>query len=84
MIDAFKLLKSVFKGKKSPPKVVVDLKVQGRCVELVEEYFKGDKEKTLYWFSTPNPLLGNVTPGWMLAVKPQKLLDWIEAAREGY
>ena len=33
---------------------------------VVSNFFKGDKGKTELWFTTPNPLLGAVTPEFML------------------
>ena len=50
----------------------ISLEVQERMREwanalnLVAEYFKGDDTKTILWFTTPNPLLGNVTPRDMI------------------
>jgi hypothetical protein len=33
---------------------------------LVSEHMKWDDEKTAHWFDLPNPLLGGVSPNWML------------------
>jgi uncharacterized protein (DUF2384 family) len=35
---------------------------QAEALELVLEFFMGDKKRTMAWFTTPNPLLGNVEP----------------------
>lgn len=35
-------------------------------LNLVAEHFQGDKRKTALWFTTPNPLLGNVAPREMI------------------
>jgi uncharacterized protein (DUF2384 family) len=35
-------------------------------LNLVAEHFKGDAAKTALWFTTPNPLLGNITPRDMI------------------
>ena len=35
-------------------------------LNLVAEHFKGDATKTALWFTTPNPLLGNISPRDMI------------------
>jgi len=35
-------------------------------LNLVAEYFQGDAQKTFLWFTTSNPLLGNITPRDMI------------------
>ncbi len=41
-------------------------------------FFKGDSKKTNLWFSTPNPLLGNVSPQQMISMgREYKLLKWV-------
>ena len=35
-------------------------------LNLVAEYFNGDATKTALWFTTPNPLLGNISPRDMI------------------
>jgi len=37
-------------------------------LNLVAGHFKGDQEKTLHWFGTPNPLLGYISPRDMIKV----------------
>jgi len=34
--------------------------------DLVLNFFNGDEQKTILWFSTPNPLLGEVSPFKMI------------------
>lgn len=34
--------------------------------EPIKLFFKGDEEKAMLWFKTPNPLLGNITPAKMV------------------
>ncbi len=35
-------------------------------LNLVAQHFKGDRMKTMLWFTTPNPLLGNISPRNMI------------------
>ncbi len=45
---------------------------------LVAGYFKGDGAKTVLWFSTPNPMLGNVSPKNMIRLgRSSKLLKFV-------
>ena len=37
------------------------------ALATVAQYFK-DEQKTILWFKTPNPLLGNITPREMIRV----------------
>lgn len=32
------------------------------CIDLVLAFFENNEEKTLLWFDTKNPLLGNISP----------------------
>ena len=41
---------------------------------LVAEYFQGDGKKTVLWFTTPNPLLGNLPPRDMIRLGRYKKL----------
>jgi hypothetical protein len=47
--------------------------------KLIEAHFKGDGHKANVWFKTKNPLLGDVSPYWMIYVgRIDKLLAFIE------
>lgn len=46
--------------------------------KLVLEFFDGDEEKTDLWFSTENPMLGNVRPMEMAIWQTDKLLKFIK------
>lgn len=50
------------------------------AIQLVTDFFNGDKDKLLLWFTTPNPLLGNVTPIAMVEADHScpKLLKFIQ------
>jgi uncharacterized protein (DUF2384 family) len=52
-----------------PPKMPRELaeRIQewGVAISLVAQFFK-DQQKTILWFKTPNPLLGDVTPRDMI------------------
>jgi hypothetical protein len=46
---------------------------------LVLEFFAGNEEKTDLWFSTPNPLLGGISPGKMIALgREDRLLRFVQ------
>ena len=50
-------------------------------VTLVAEFFAGDQSKTLLWFSTPNPRLGNLLPLDMIKMgRVRKLLTFVQTA----
>lgn len=43
------------------------------------------EEKAKLWWKTKNPHLGGMSPDYMLQVgREKKLLQWIEASKEGY
>lgn len=51
---------------------------------LVDEYFKGDGQKTNIWFKAVNPALGNTSPYFMIYCgRIKKLLAFIESAISG-
>jgi len=48
-------------------------------------YFDGDYEKTLVWFATKVPGLGDVAPLVMISAgRTDKLCKFIDAASKGY
>ena len=54
----------------------------GTAINLVANHFK-DEKKTVLWFQTPNPMLGNVSPREMIiAGRFRKLLKFIQTALE--
>ncbi|MBN20375.1 MAG: hypothetical protein CL678_03730 [Bdellovibrionaceae bacterium] len=54
----------------------------GVALNLVGNFFK-DKKKTILWFQTPNPMLGNMSPREMIKVgRFKKLLTFIQTALE--
>ena len=54
----------------------------GTAINLVANHFK-DEKKTILWFQTPNPMLGNVSPRDMImAGRFRKLLKFIQTALE--
>ena len=45
----------------------------------VEQFFDNDKDKAALWFRTPNPLLGEVSPDFMIAMgKTDRLVSFIQ------
>ena len=58
------------------------LTVWATTLNLVDGFFK-DKDKTILWFSIPNPLLGDMTPRDLIRVgRFKKLLNFIQTAIE--
>lgn len=58
------------------------LKEWAVAINLVAGFFK-DQDKTMLWFQTPNPLLGNVSPAEMIKMgRFLKLLRFIQTALE--
>lgn len=46
---------------------------------LVDDFFGGDLSKTKLWFETPNPLLGGITPLWLINNgRTHRLLEFIK------
>lgn len=51
------------------------------ALNLVAGFFDKDEHKTILWFSTPNPLLGDMTPRDVIRVgRFKKLLKFIQTA----
>ncbi len=67
-----------------PQKMPIELKERltewATALNLVQGFFK-DQQKTLLWFSIPNPLLGSMSPRDMIRVgRFKKLLNFIQTA----
>lgn len=60
-------IQSVRYDHKIPKELEDRLKEWALALSLVAQYFK-DEYKTVLWFKTPNPLLGNITPRDMIRV----------------
>ena len=61
-------LSSVRYDEKMPAELYERIREWATLLNLVAEHFKGNAEKTALWFTTPNPLLGNVAPRDMIRV----------------
>lgn len=59
-------LSSVRYDEKIPKELHDRIKEWAILLNLVAEHFKGDPTKTALWFTTPNPLLGNISPRDMI------------------
>lgn len=60
------------------------LKEIGNIINLVIEQFDGDTKKTVLWFNTKNPMLGNISPIDMIRFgRYEKLQKFIFNARYG-
>lgn len=59
-------LSSVRYDNKIPKELQERIREWAILLNLVAEHFKGDRNKTLLWFTLPNPLLGNITPRDMI------------------
>ena len=59
-------LSSVRYDEKIPRELHERIQEWAILLNLVAEHFKGDATKTALWFTTPNPLLGNISPRDMI------------------
>ncbi len=59
-------MSSVRYDEKIPTELHERIKEWAILLNLVAEHFKGDATKTTLWFTTPNPLLGNISPRDMI------------------
>jgi hypothetical protein len=60
--------------------LAAEAKLLTKCRERVEQFFKGDLDKTRLWFKTQNPLLGDLAPDDFIVMhKTERLLSFIEA-----
>ncbi len=59
-------LSSVRYDEKIPKELHDRIREWAILLNLVAEHFKGDATKTALWFSTSNPLLGNISPRDMI------------------
>ncbi len=59
-------LSSVRYDEKIPTELHERIKEWAILLNLVAEHFKGDAAKTALWFTTLNPLLGNISPRDMI------------------
>ena len=57
---------SVRYDKKMPAELRERIREWATLLNLVAEHFEGDAHKTVLWFTTVNPLLGNMTPRDMI------------------
>lgn len=64
------------------PQILKDrLREWANLFNLVAQFFEGDAIKTAFWFKTPNPILGNISPRDMIRFgRYQKLLKFILSA----
>lgn len=67
-------LNSVRYDDKIPKELQERFKEWAILLNLVAEHFKGDATKTALWFTTPNPLLGNIMPRDMIRFGRHKKL----------
>jgi hypothetical protein len=60
-------LRSIRYGQKMPKELEERLSEWAIALAIVAQFFK-DAHKTILWFRTPNPLLGNIPPREMIRV----------------
>jgi hypothetical protein len=65
---------SVRFDKKIPREVGQRIAEWGNLLNLVAHHFNGDLDKTILWFTLPNPLLGNFAPRDMIRIGRYKKL----------
>ncbi len=49
-------------------------------------YFGANSERAVQWMMTPNPMLGDVVPAWLMLYHPngpQKLITFVKNCRAG-
>lgn len=75
---------SVRWDEKMSPELEEHISQWANLLNLVAEHFGGDAEKTALWFSTENPMLGNIAPRDMIKVgRYNKLYKFILNALSG-
>ena len=71
-------LSSVRYDDKMPSELQDRIREWAVLLNLVASYFKGDAQKTVLWFTVPNPMLGNVPPRDMIRFgRYKKLLSFV-------
>lgn len=71
---------SVRYDRKIPKELAERLQEWAIALTMVAQYFQ-DEHKTVLWFKTPNPLLGNITPRDMIRIgRFKKLQRFIQNA----
>ncbi len=74
-------LSSVRYDEKMPSELRERIREWATLLNLVAEHFHGDGKKTALWFTTLNPLLGNVTPRDMIRFgRYRKLFKFVVTA----
>jgi hypothetical protein len=74
--------KSVHLGAGIPAEVLARLAEIATICALVMDHFSGDENKTHLWFTTRNPLLGNLSPREMIRLGLyRKVLRFVQEAR---
>ncbi len=74
-------LSSVRYDEKMPSELRDRIREWATLLNLVAEHFHGDDKKTVSWFITLNPLLGNVTPRDMIRFgRYKKLFKFVVTA----
>ena len=72
--------KSIRYDGKIPPVLKERLHEWAQLINLVAGHFN-DPDKTMTWFQTPNPLLGNISPKQMIVLgRFNKLFEFIKTA----
>jgi uncharacterized protein (DUF2384 family) len=69
-----------YDANKIPAELEERLREWAIALNLVEGFFN-DRQKTMLWFSTPNPLLGSMAPRDMIRLgRFKKLLNFVQTA----
>jgi len=75
---------SVRWDEKMSPELSVRIAEWANLLNLVAGHFDGDLRKTVLWFSTDNPMLGNISPRDMIKFgRYNKLLKFVLNALSG-
>lgn len=75
-------VKPALAGEPLPPRLVARLRELAACLEFVAETFRGDKKKARFWWKTPNPAFGGLSPHELLLLRRyEKVFAFVLKAR---
>lgn len=62
-------------------RVKLDTENRNEVIKLVVEFFDGNTDKAQIWMKAYNPMLGGVTPEFMIRIgRSSRLLKWVRHA----
>lgn len=80
--QAHQIFKVKFAPKGISPRLVARLRELATCLEFVAETFGGNSKQTRFWWKTPNPEFGGLSPHELLLLRRyEKVFAFVLAAR---